>query len=185
MKKLRLKLGFVGLFILTQLSMVAKETIAIINFDVIGSNYKESQYISMVTSEIRKLDTMDVVDKYTVAELVEARVLPDIKCFGVKCISDLGKELDVRGHAFEDTAAVISLLDLVITSDTSIAHLAGALGTPVWVMLPFAPDWRWGLRAETTPWYPNMRLFRQPKPNDWQAVVNNVHQELIQLKNKK
>jgi len=95
MKKLRLKLGFVGLFILTQLSMVAKETIAIINFDVIGSNYKESQYISMVTSEIRKLDTMDVVDKYTVAELVEARVLPDIKCFGVKCISDLGKELDV------------------------------------------------------------------------------------------
>ena len=98
--------------------------------------------------------------------------------------TDLGKELDIREHAFEDTAAVISLLDLVITSDTSIAHLAGALGTPVWTMLPFAPDWRWGLQTETTPWYPNMRLFRQPKPNDWQSVVNKVHQELILLKNK-
>ena len=81
---------------MAQIVMMAKETIAIVNFDVIGSNYKESQYISMVTSEIRKLDTMDVVDKYTVAELVEARVQPDKKCFGVKCLSEIGKELGVK-----------------------------------------------------------------------------------------
>lgn len=95
MKKVRIKLGLLGLLIVTQLASFAKETIAIINFDVIGSNYKEVQYISMVTSEIRKLDTMNVVDKYTVAELVDARVEPDKKCFGVQCISALGKELGV------------------------------------------------------------------------------------------
>lgn len=95
MKNLRLKLGLVGVLMMAQMVMMAKETIAIINFDVIGSNYKEAQYISMVTSEIRKLDTMDVVDKYSVAELVESRIEPGKKCFGVKCISGLGKELDV------------------------------------------------------------------------------------------
>ena len=95
MKKVRFKVGLVGLFFLTQFTIMARETIAIINFDVIGSNYKETQYISMVTSEIRKLDTLDVVDKYTVAELVQERVPSNKKCFGVKCISDLGKELGV------------------------------------------------------------------------------------------
>lgn len=95
MKKVRLKLGLIGIFILTQMTMIAKETIAIINFDVIGSNYKESQYISMVTSEIRKLDTMDVIDKYSVAELVETNVESGKKCFGVRCISELGKSLEV------------------------------------------------------------------------------------------
>jgi len=95
MKKAKLKLGITVLFILIQITLMAKETIAIINFDVIGSNYKESQYISMVTSEIRKLDTMNVVDKYTVGELVEAKVQPGKKCFGVKCISELGESLEV------------------------------------------------------------------------------------------
>ncbi len=88
-------MGLIGLFILTQFAIMAKETIAIVNFDVIGSNFKEAQYISMVTAEIRKLDTLDVVDKYTVAELVQENVPSDKKCFGVKCISDLGKALDV------------------------------------------------------------------------------------------
>ncbi len=95
MKTLRFKFGLVGLFMIAQMVLMAKETIAIINFDVIGSNYKEGQYISMVTAEIRKLDTMDVVDKYSVAELVEARVEQGKKCFGVKCLSDLGKDLNV------------------------------------------------------------------------------------------
>ncbi len=95
MKKAKLKLVIMGLFTVIKITLMAKETIAIINFDVIGSNYKESQYISMVTSEIRKLDTMDVVDKYTVGELVEAKVQPGKKCFGVKCISELGESLDV------------------------------------------------------------------------------------------
>ena len=63
--------------------------------------------------------------------------------------------------AFMDTAAIMMNLDLVITSDTSVAHLAGALGVPVWVVLPFVPDWRWLLDRSDSPWYPTMRLFRQ------------------------
>ncbi len=95
MKKLGLKLGLLVVLLSTQFAQAAKQTIAIVNFDVIGSNYKEAQYISMATSEIRKLDTLDVTDKYTVAELVESRVPKDKKCFGVKCLSDIGRQLGV------------------------------------------------------------------------------------------
>jgi predicted O-linked N-acetylglucosamine transferase (SPINDLY family) len=80
-----------------------------------------------------------------------------------------------------DTAAVIMNLDLVITADTSIAHLAGALGRPVWVLLPFACDWRWLLERDDSPWYPTMRLFRQPQFFDWGAVVRRVVDELAGL----
>ncbi|MDR3403476.1 MAG: tetratricopeptide repeat-containing glycosyltransferase family protein [Chthoniobacter sp.] len=82
---------------------------------------------------------------------------------------------------FADTAALIAELDLVVTVDTVIAHLAGALGRPVWMLLPFAPDWRWGLEREDTPWYPTMRLFRQPAPGDWNAVIGRVIEELSTL----
>jgi len=71
-----------------------------------------------------------------------------------------------------DTAQVAASLDLVITVDTSTAHLAGALGRPVWTMVSWLPDWRWGMHGRTTPWYPSMRLFRQPQPGDWDAVVD-------------
>jgi TPR repeat/Glycosyltransferase family 9 (heptosyltransferase) len=73
-----------------------------------------------------------------------------------------------------DTAARIAELDLVIAVDTAVAHLAGALGRPVWLLLPFAPDWRWLLEREDSPWYPTMRLFRQPRFGDWDAVVERV-----------
>jgi len=66
-----------------------------------------------------------------------------------------------RFEDFMDAAAVMKNLDLVVTVDTAVAHLAGALGVPVWVLLPFAPDWRWLLEREDSPWYPTMRLFRQ------------------------
>ncbi len=70
-----------------------------------------------------------------------------------------------------ETAGLIEQMDLVITVDTMVAHLAGALGKPVWVLIPFAPDWRWMLEREDTPWYPTMRLFRQPRPGAWEPAV--------------
>ncbi|MEI7775674.1 MAG: tetratricopeptide repeat-containing glycosyltransferase family protein, partial [Verrucomicrobiota bacterium] len=75
---------------------------------------------------------------------------------------------------FDDTAAVMGHVDLVITVDSAVAHLAGALGKRVWVLLPFAPDWRWLLNRIDSPWYPTARLFRQPRPGDWGSVVQEV-----------
>jgi hypothetical protein len=82
---------------------------------------------------------------------------------------------------FADTAAVMAELDLVITSCTATAHLAGALGRPTWVLLPAAPDWRWLLAREDSPWYPTVRLFRQPQAGDWAALVERVRDELVAL----
>lgn len=76
------------------------------------------------------------------------------------------------------TAAAITDLDLVITVDTSIAHLAGALGRPFWLLLSHSPDWRWLLDRDDSPWYPTARLFRQPTPGDWTSVIGEVHDEL-------
>jgi hypothetical protein len=82
-------------------------------------------------------------------------------------------------HDFGDTALLLDQLDLVLTVDTAVAHLAGALGQPVWVLLPAVPDWRWGLEGEQTPWYPTMRLFRQTRAGDWAAVMRHVVQTLV------
>jgi tetratricopeptide (TPR) repeat protein len=79
---------------------------------------------------------------------------------------------------FRDTAALVALMDVVITVDTSIAHLAGAMGKPVWILLPFSPDWRWLLDRDDSPWYPSARLFRQPRPGDWDTVLRRVAAEL-------
>ena len=82
-----------------------------------------------------------------------------------------------------ETAALAATLDLVITTDTSIAHLAGALGKPVWILLPHLADWRWMQQIETTPWYPAARLLRQPSPGDWTSVVTRAIAELKTLLN--
>ena len=79
-----------------------------------------------------------------------------------------------------ETAAAIVNLDLVVAVDTSIVHLAGALGRPTWVLLPFAPDWRWMLGRDDSPWYPSLRLFRQKEPDDWDPVVARVRRALAQ-----
>ena len=103
----------------------------------------------------------------------------DVRFYGsmplVKFWPDIDKQVM---RDFADTAAVISLLDLVVSVDTSVVHLAGALGKPVWVLLPFNPDFRWLIGREDSPWYPTARLFRQPRPGDWESVLDRVRSEL-------
>lgn len=94
-------------------------------------------------------------------------------------------ELQVgRGGAYQpadwaETARMLTTLDRLITVDTSIGHLAGALGVPTWVLIPYMADWRWGEAGETTPWYPNHRLFRQPAKGDWGSVFQRVRDALV------
>jgi hypothetical protein len=87
----------------------------------------------------------------------------------------------IHSAGIADTAADLMHMDLLITVDTMAAHLAGALGRPVWVMLPWDADWRWMLDREDTPWYPTMRLFRQPSAGDWNAVITRIAAELSNL----
>jgi hypothetical protein len=81
---------------------------------------------------------------------------------------------------FAETAALVSQMDLVITVDTAIAHLTGALGKPGWLMLSYAPDWRWMTGRSDSPWYPTLRLFRQSKLGDWASVVQDIARQLEQ-----
>lgn len=83
---------------------------------------------------------------------------------------------------FEDTAAILMLIDKLVSVDSSPVHLAGALGRPAWVMLPFMPDWRWMLERDDTPWYPGVRLFRQAQPGQWHAALEKVAMALRELK---
>ena len=94
-------------------------------------------------------------------------------------VEDLGAEFEPGGpDAFLDVAAVMQCLELVISSDTSIAHLAGALGCPTWLVLKRTPDWRWLMEREDSPWYPTMRLFRQNRPGDWSEAFARMRAEL-------
>jgi hypothetical protein len=97
---------------------------------------------------------------------------PDLEATPI--IRRLGEELD----DFADTAGLIENLDLVICVDTAVAHLAGALGKPVWILLPFVPDWRWLLERHDSPWYPSATLFRQAESGRWETVVEEVRQAL-------
>jgi tetratricopeptide (TPR) repeat protein len=89
-------------------------------------------------------------------------------------LDDWTEELD----DFADTAALVENLDLIVTVDTAVAHLAGAMGKEVWVLLPFVPDWRWMLEREDSPWYPTMRLFRQEKTGDWSGPIGRIAEAL-------
>jgi ADP-heptose:LPS heptosyltransferase len=86
-------------------------------------------------------------------------------------VETLGEDFDGGTDAFIDTAAIMQSLDLIITADTSIAHLGGALGRPTWVLLKHVPDWRWLLTRDDSPWYPSLRLFRQDADGDWASAV--------------
>jgi len=96
----------------------------------------------------------------------------------VSCQEEINQTWD-----WVETAGIVQNCDLIITSDTSIAHLAGAMGKPVWILLKKLPDWRWGLEGETTPWYPSARLFRQTEAGNWTQVILKVQEELQKLAN--
>ncbi|MEM8604532.1 MAG: TIGR03032 family protein [Cyanobacteria bacterium P01_H01_bin.121] len=117
--------------------------------------------------------------------------IPNIRFYSLQvgeCAQDLAtlptelqvQDLSDRLQNYSDTAAYINQLDLVISVDTSVVHLAGALGKPVWTLLCYNPDWRWLLERSDSAWYPTMRLFRQPQPEDWRSVFTEVARCLIQ-----
>ncbi len=95
----------------------------------------------------------------------------------------LPADADKTGGAFLDTAAIMQRLDLVITSDTSTAHLAGALGCPTWLALATIPDWRWLLQGDRSPWYPTMKLFRQSKAGDWKELMDRIARSITEVRN--
>jgi len=132
----------------------------------------------------------DIVRSCPLGKLGPLLELPGTRFFSLQCDSTGRSQLAALPAAdrvldvgelledFADTAAVLQCLDLLITVDTAIAHLAGAMGRPVWTMLCHTPDWRWHLDRSDSPWYPTMRLFRQPTWGDWDSVVDRIRAEL-------
>ena len=112
------------------------------------------------------VDFVSLQREYRAADLAALAAFPNLL------------RLDAALADFADTAAVVEALDLVITVDTAVAHLAGALGKPVWLLLSSIQDWRWLQRRDDSPWYPTARLFRQPEIGDWDSVIARVAREL-------
>jgi hypothetical protein len=119
----------------------------------------------------------------TLSRLKGVRLISLQKGFGTEQMADvahrfevlaLGPDVDASAGAFMDTAAILRHLDLVVTSDSALAHLAGALGAPTWLLLPHVADWRWLDDHEDCPWYPTMRLFRQRHPGNWDEVFQRI-----------
>jgi Flp pilus assembly protein TadD len=128
----------------------------------------------------------------TLAQLAPIAEIPEVQLFSIQKGPSESQLLDFAPERmpanlsaylrdFGDTAAAITQLDLVLCVDTSLGHLAGAMGKPVWVMVPRRPDWRWLEEREDTPWYPTMRLFRQARRGDWPGVVRHVRMEMERL----
>lgn len=133
----------------------------------------------------------DLLRSIPLSQLAPVLAVPGAKFFSLQKGAPLSQltepaardivNLDAMLGDFSDTAAALEALDLVITVDTSVAHLAGALGTPVWMMLPHVPDWRWMLDRADSPWYPSMRLFRQAAIREWSGVIEEITLSLAAL----
>jgi len=135
--------------------------------------------VALKSIEINKLNPLGAVPGVSIYSLQKTTGTDQLKTLPPEfTIHTFGDDFDESNGRFMDTIAVIKNLDLIITVDTSIGHLAAALGKPTWVILPNPPDWRWMLECDNTPWYPTMRLFRQPTPGDWESVIEEVAQEL-------
>ena len=131
---------------------------------------------SMPITNFLPIMSLPGVSVYSLQQMTgtdQLKDLPEDALFNV-----FGDDFDSTCGRFMDTAAVMKNLDLVITIDTSVCHLAAGLGVPTWNLLPNPPDWRWMLDCDDTPWYNNMRLFRQPSPDDWDSVIKRVVEEL-------
>lgn len=140
-----------------------------------------------------RVGRVDVGRSFAVTEFYDIAAIPGVRLISLQKgegakqleslpegmpIETLGAEFDAGPQAFLDTAAVMAHMDLIITSDTSVAHLAGALGRPAWVALKHVPDWRWLLEGSGCPWYPTMRLFRQRTRGDWKSVFREIEKEV-------
>jgi Flp pilus assembly protein TadD len=134
---------------------------------------------SIPLAQFAPLGRLEGVSLFSLQKGLGTEQLPEVA--SLFSVTDLGSWTDETSGAFMETAAVIKCLDLVITIDTSIAHLAGALGVPVWVALPFAPEWRWLLDREDCVWYPTMRLFRQSQPGNWKPIFERMAGEVSKL----
>ncbi len=134
-------------------------------------NHSRDKIRSVYLNRFEKFTSINSLRLFSLQKGEAAKEINEVN-FNIRDLSSFGM------NDFSDTAAVISNLDLVITVDTSVAHLAGALGKETWLLLPYFPDWRWMLERTDTPWYPSLKLFRQPKPGDWETVFQNVMDEL-------
>jgi ADP-heptose:LPS heptosyltransferase len=139
------------------------------------ADHRRSMHLATLVELLRSFSANWISLQKGVAADQLADVLPNLPP-GVRLHDGSSHDADLA-----ETAALIATLDLVITTDTSIAHLAGALGKPVWILLPHQADWRWMQQIETTPWYPTARLFRQPTPGNWSAVFARVSSELRRM----
>jgi protein O-GlcNAc transferase len=134
--------------------------------------HRNDRYRSIALSLLEPLSELEGVHLFSLQMGAEAEQLAMVEA----SIVDLRYEIGDMA----DTAALMAHLDVVIAVDTSVVHLAGALGRPTWLLLPFAPDWRWMMEREESPWYPTMRLFRQTERNGWEPVVERLRAALVE-----
>lgn len=126
------------------------------------------------------IDPCRSISRILVPEVTFISLQKDVRAEDATALAGRSDIVDLTAHLadFAETAALINCLDLVITVDTSVAHLAAALGRPTWILLPFVPDYRWLLDRDDSPWYPTARLFRQERQGDYADVVERVKAEL-------
>jgi Tfp pilus assembly protein PilF len=143
------------------------------------TSYREDRFRSVALSQFAPLAQVSGVQLFSLQKGPGSEQISSVQeRFHVV---DLGSAADERLGPFMDTAAIMKNLDLIVTTDTASAHLAGALGVPVWCVLRSSPDWRWLVDRDDSPWYPTMRLFRQKSAGDWPGVFQKMAAELSQL----